>query len=950
LTGNLPTLDAGIAMLKSLMESNQIRQQIERDAVSWIDRLGPAWGGIEGDWNALEKYVHSVVALRKLLAAGKLSPEAAMAIVPSTDRAGLRDERAAAGDMMAKLEHSWRNWLSVIASDDKHWLGTDWREVDLQSLAERLSPLPKQLEPLADWVDFHQLANDLSNGPLASFASYLLSPAASGVRGRAANAFQRHFFRLWVEDALSQRKSLRAFRGQDHESLISRFRSLDQKWLELTRHRLAARLASHRPQHQPAHRQSKLGLLQAEFRKKTRHMALRKVLAAAGEVVQSIKPCFMMSPMSVAQYLAPGGIDFDVVVFDEASQVEPADAYGAIARGKQLLLVGDERQLPPTDFFSRADRDDPDAPDHDDFRAADLESVLSLGIVRLQTRCGLRWHYRSRHSSLIEFSNQKFYDGALRVFPSPHTDCSEMGLAFQFIDNAVYNRGAGRHNPVEATAVARAVIRHAIEHPELSLGVGTLNQPQQKAIEDEIEHLRRSETDERVEAFIAAHAGHEPFFVKNLENIQGDERDVIFLSVGFGKDAAGRMSLNFGALNDEGGWRRLNVLVTRARRRCVVFSSIRHDDINLGNTDSRGVAALKEYLYAAEHGHLKDEPRPGKDHDSEFEAAVCRALRDRGWEVHAQVGCAGFAIDLAVVDPKAPGRYLLGIECDGATYHSSATARDRDRLRQSVLEGLGWQIHRVWSTDWFHRPATVLEALLARLNQLKSQSHQAAAALPPAPVAPHAIETLSDHETSPANGKEVRADLSSNGEPSSGVEIYRHHRDAAPRGEAEDLLQLPIEEMAEIIKDLVQIEGPIHREELMRAAAEMYQGRISTRLREKFERAIDQAIESGSVSTRELFLWPPDARQIAVRHRGGPCPVTKAELIPPEEIEAAVRLVLRQQFGLKSEAAVESTARLMGYARTGAKLKTAIEGAIERLTEREEIKLDASQYVTFNEA
>jgi very-short-patch-repair endonuclease/uncharacterized protein (DUF1778 family) len=411
------------------------------------------------------------------------------------------------------------------------------------------------------------------------------------------------------------------------------------------------------------------------------------------------------------------------------------------------------------------------------------------------------------------------------------------------------------------------------------------------------------------------------------------------------------MSLNFGALNDEGGWRRLNVLVTRARRRCMVYSSIRHDEINLGNTDSRGVAALKEYLYAAEHGHLKEEPRPGKDHDSEFEAAVCRALRDRGWEVHAQVGCAGFAIDLAVVDPKAPGRYLLGIECDGATYHSSATARDRDRLRQAVLEGLGWQIHRVWSTDWFHRPATVLEALLARLNQLKDQTRQTPSASPPQSATDSGDETIPDHQSPSVDGKQVRPAPapSSNGELPSGVVLYRHYRDAAPRGGVEDLLQLPIEELSEIVKGLVEIEGPIHREEMMRAAAEMYQGRVSTRLRDMLDRAVDQVIESGSVSIREPYLWPASARQIRIRHRGEPCPVTKAELIPPEEIEAAVRLVLRQQFGLKSEAAVESTARLMGYSRTGTKLKTAIEAAIQHLTEREEIKLDASEYVTLNE-
>lgn len=953
----LPPLDGQLALLEALTQSNQLRRQIEQGTVRWADQLGPAYHGIETDWAALDHYARSAVALRQLIVGGKLTPSAALQIAPSENRADLAADLRRAQDAKKNLESAWQEWLAAIAGDATQFLGLEWPDAELSDVAERLAPLPSRLESLGEWVDFHQLALDLSDGPLASFAAWLLGDEGTAARGRAATAFRRHFYRLWTEAAFAERPSLRGFRGQDHESLIARFRDLDRRWIQLTRHRLAARLATRRPQQQAAHRQSKLGLLQAEFRKKARHMPLRKVLAAAGEVVQSIKPCFMMSPLSVAQYLAPGGLEFDVVVFDEASQVEPADAYGAVARGRQLLLVGDERQLPPTDFFARAERDNPDDPAAaDEFRPADLESILSLGIVRLPHRCGLRWHYRSRHSSLIEFSNQKFYDGALRVFPSPHTDCSQMGLGFRFIDAAVYNRGTGRYNAVEARAVARAVIQHAIDHPELSLGVGTLNQPQQKAIEDEIEHLRRTETDERVEAFIAAHAAKEPFFVKNLENIQGDERDVIFLSVGFGKDANGKMTLNFGALNDEGGWRRLNVLVTRARQRCLVFSSIRYDEINLATSQSRGVAMLKEYLYAAEHGRLKDQPRPGADHDSEFEASVCRALRDRGWEVHPQVGCAGFAIDLAVVDPRAPGRYLLGIECDGATYHSSATARDRDRLRQAVLEGLGWQIHRVWSTDWFQRPIAVLETLLKRLDALKEQTFDAAPAAPsPEPVEDHPTVTATENPPEPGHADQPAppkghdhpdADHPAHLPP--GVIPYVHRRDAAPLGTTETLLHLSAEALADVVAEIVRVEGPIHDEEAMRVLADVYQARVSPRTREKYDQALAHALEAATVARRDDFLWPPDARDANVRHRGDGCPVTKPELIAPEEFDAALRLALRTQFGLQADAAIDSTARLMGFARAGAKLKAALDDALARLRHRGEVQLDAAHYVTLS--
>jgi very-short-patch-repair endonuclease len=863
----------------------------------------------------------------------------------------------------------------------------NWENADLPALAQRLTELPSQIERLDDWIDLRRCVTECSNTSLRSYVEWALFGDARIARGRLSPVFRRHFYRLWVEETFAQRESLRKFRGQDHESVIQKFRDLDRQWIQLTRERLADKLASRRQgTQQPAHRLSKLGMLQAEIRKKSRHMPLRKLLAAAGEVVQSIKPCFMMSPLSVAQYLAPGGVTFDLVVFDEASQVEPADAYGAIARGRQLLLVGDERQLPPTNFFARNDPEQPQADDDSEVHSTDLESILSLGIVRLPHRCGLRWHYRSRHSSLIEFSNHEFYDDRLRIFPSPHTDCSEMGLAFRYVENSVYLRGAGRFNPIEAKTVAEAVIRHAIETPEQSLGVGTLNQPQQRAIEDEIERLRRAHSDELVEQFFARHAVGDPFFVKNLENIQGDERDVIFLSIGFGKDGNGRLHVAFGALNSEGGWRRLNVLVTRARQRCIVFSSVRADDIDLGATQARGVVALKEYLYAAEQGRLKEAMVPGGDHDSDFEAAVCGSLRDKGWEVHAQVGCAGFAIDLAVVDPRAPGRYLLGIECDGATYHSSPTARDRDRLRQAVLESLGWTIQRIWSTDWFHRPQMTLQAVLTHLEELKKAPlqtrkppHSHAAVAPesgnetnklgrstPSPGTPGEGRGEGDFENqrlstsentltptlsrNTGRGGKSAPSNSADGDLPPGVIHYRSDRNGKARGTPASLLAMKPEQLAKVLTIIVMTEGPIHVEEVLHVCTEMYGAKASARPREAFERGLDSAIAAGTIPRRGDFLWPAGQTDAQVRYRGGECPVTDAERICPEEFDSAVRLVLQQQFGLPFDALTEATARLMGFSRTGPKLKSAIEQSLVRLDQRQEIQLDNARFVTLKRA
>ena len=221
-----------------------------------------------------------------------------------------------------------------------------------------------------------------------------------------------------------------------------------------------------------------------------------------------------------------------------------------------------------------------------------------------------------------------------------------------------------------------------------------------------------------LDAFFHSHP-HEPFFVKNLENVQGDERDVIFISVGYGPDANGYIAMNFGPLSSEGGERRLNVLISRAKQRCEVFASLRADNIDLARVTGRGVRAFKTFLQFAESGRLGIAERTLGEEMSPFEEAVRRAIESLGYEVHPQVGVAGFFVDLGIVDREKPGRYLLGVECDGAAYHSARSARDRDRLRQAVLEDHGWIIHRIWSTDWFQRPGEQLRKVAAAIEQAK---------------------------------------------------------------------------------------------------------------------------------------------------------------------------------------------------------------------------------------
>ncbi|MCX7427798.1 MAG: AAA domain-containing protein [Planctomycetia bacterium] len=456
---------------------------------------------------------------------------------------------------------------------------------------------------------------------------------------------------------------------------------------------------------------------------------IRRLIAEHGDDIQKIRPVFMMSPISVAQFLEPGKIKFDLLLIDEASQVRPEDALGAVARSKQMVIVGDDKQLPPTTFFDTLlSNDDGNA---EESQSSDVDSILELGMRQNLPQPMLRWHYRSRHHSLIAVSNHEFYDDRLYIPINPEKNPAHKGLRFRHVPDGIYDRGGSATNRREAQVVADAVMEHARTCGDKTLGVGAFAISQRNAIMDELEVRRRKEPD--LEPFFSA-ARPDPFFVKNLESIQGDERDVIFISVGYGKDQNGRMTMNFGPLSAQKGERRLNVLITRARERCEVFSSITADDINIAQTTGRGPNAFKTFLKYAQTGRLETIATVRNDYDSEFEKAVGRAIEQQGYEVHSQVGVAGFFIDLAVVDPEKPGRYLLGIECDGASYHSSLSARDRDRLRQEVLEKQGWIIHRIWSTDWFNQPENQLRGAMNAIQSAKIKwiTHD----LPPEPAPP----------------------------------------------------------------------------------------------------------------------------------------------------------------------------------------------------------------------
>lgn len=551
---------------------------------------------------------------------------------------------------------------------------------------------------LRDWCRWRKLREQAINAGLGDVVAAL---EAQRIEVQDLESYAEYSYQVWWLKAVTDREPvLRNFSSAIHDLKIREFQQTDERFQKLTEQYITAVLAGKVPRTQVGQRpDAETALVLRELAKQRAHLPVRKLVHGIPTLLPKLKPCLLMSPLSVAQYLDAAQSNFDVVVFDEASQILVWDAVGAIARGKQLVVVGDPKQLPPTSFFASSDDDD-GSDESEGGAVKDLESILDECMGAGLPTLRLEWHYRSRHESLITFSNTRYYGSRLITFPSPITDDKAVRLEMV---SGIYDRGATRTNRAEADAIVKAVIDHFSddERRKLTLGIVTFSQPQQRLIETLLdEELRKSP---ELEQRIAEH-GSEKLFVKNLENVQGDERDLILFSIAYGKDAAGRMAMNFGPLNKEGGHRRLNVAITRARIGVTIFSSIKPEDIDLSRSRATGVIDLKNYLEFAQRGAraLVEQAMPtGREPDSPFEVEVIRALRDKGWIVHPQVGCSGYRLDIGVVHPHEPGTYLLGVECDGATYHSMPSARDRDRLRQLVLEGLGWKLHRIWSTDWW---------------------------------------------------------------------------------------------------------------------------------------------------------------------------------------------------------------------------------------------------------
>ena len=879
-----------------------------------IDRLGKQLDGLRL-WQGHATDIQAVTALRELgtrvrSAVGRLSADpAALADMRAKIRLLLQDgddllaSDAAVGQALQdflKIHQHFKAACEAFAAVAGETIQEAFARADdlpavVKATADTIAARHAELRDWCSWRRRRTAACDLDLGALVEAVEQGRVPV-----DEIEQTFEAAYCSWWSAAVIGEDDVLRTFATAEHVDAVAKFREFDTRFQKLTAAHIAARLSGKLPDADDPQRKSSWGILRHEMEKKTRHKPVRQLIQEAPDALVALKPCLMMSPLSVAQYLSADHAHFDVVIFDEASQITVWDAVGALARARQVVVAGDPKQMPPTNFFARSD----DGGDGDGGSTdVDLESILDEMLGSSIPQRMLNLHYRSRRESLIAFSNNRYYENSLITFPAPvHPD---QGIRL-VRPEGFYARGGARHNEGEARAIVAEVVRRLTHaDPQVrkaSIGVVTFNSEQQSLIENLLD-AARGENPELEWAF-SRETTLEPVFVKNLETVQGDERDVILFGVTYGPDQGNHVTMNFGPLNRSGGERRLNVALTRARTEMVVFSTLDPDRIELSRTQARAVADLKHFLEYAQRGPsaLGAAVHGSKgDFESPFEAAVARALRQKGWQVHTQIGVSAYRIDLGIVHPDLPGVYLAGVECDGAMYHSSAFARERDKIRHAVLVGLGWTLLRIWSTDWWTNAARstdlLHQALTSHLEMARRQK----------------AETVRNQSTTTPEEPTVRPDEN---------RVFANRVVVSPMVDAAPVMadDLPVaadtryipadlagrypadasqfhsegyqKQLAAMIDRIIDTEGPIHEDVLLRRIARHHGfQRVGRQIREA---VIDTASRRRGKTQEEVgrFFWrkgTAGARLAPARYEGRDDELNNVDYICKEELRAIAK-------------------------------------------------------------
>lgn len=859
--------------------------------------------GLQTDWDALdaalqkaERFQHACIGL---------SYEVRNSLVETVrkcnDTAQLSHMKERIAAYLTAIEKLEITYKINIGKEKKgyHWI---------DEVTKLFTVYKEHSSEMRNMVSFNQIDLELRACGLAEVSAAYKTGKINA--NTLLKAFKCNLYYEFVLQTIEEEECLSEFHGKYYEDKISQYVETMNHYQHLTIQELVAKLSAKIPDSGVnGAATSELGILKKAIKSNGRMLSLRRLFDQIPTLLRKLCPCMLMSPISVAQYIDPSFPKFDLVIFDEASQLPTSEAVGTIARGENVVVVGDPKQLPPTNFFS-SNRIDEENCDKED-----LESLLDDCLAISMPQEHLKWHYRSRHESLIAFSNMKYYDNKLYTFPSPRDLVSEVKLVPV---EGYYDKGKTKHNKAEARAIVDEIIRRLQDETLCndSIGVVTFSSVQQNLIDDMLyeefkKHPELEEMDRN---------SKESIFIKNLENVQGDERDIILFSIGYGPDKEGKVSMNFGPLNREGGWRRLNVAISRARKSMIVYAVIRPEQIDLSRTRSDGVAGLKGFLEFAQRGKNVLAQRIGgsKFQEDYIVNEVSEAIKQLGYEVKTNVGCSKYKLDLAVLDPDDTNHYLLGIQLDGENSKEAAMARDRFIVQPGVLKGLGWSLMRIWTLDWLDNPEYVIsemkrsiEAASVRVVEVKTQNK---------------ANTKVAGSVYSYEGMEKEESTSSVCEPYISLNI------PVKGGSEEYYLPDTMGTISNAIQSIIEEEAPISRKLLMRKVLAAWGiSRGGSRVESIFNAAINTIEKRITLDDNREFIWksnqfPDEYRIYRVEDSAGN--KRSMEEIPSQEILNALSEVLLEQIGLSETDLIRETAKKFGFSRMGNLIETTVQYTI----------------------
>jgi len=881
----------------------------------------------ETDWEALKAFYEKHLALCKMLEEGSGTPALESKIkemfATGVYSAFYTDKRSVAETFLAKRQECLAVENRLITG-----FGLEWNEFVRES-----DFIPAMEESIALWKGAKE--------ELRSYAAYCHSEKKLEAFGLTEvgesyrfgelkeeeflPAFICNFAKAAAGNIIGKNPVLSGFNGAGFTAAIENFCEVSDRFEMLTRQEVVARLSARIPKAGEGFAQSsELGILQKAIKSQRRAMPIRKLFNQIPTLLRRMCPCMLMSPISVAQYIDPSFPKFDLVIFDEASQLPTGEAVGALARGTDVIVVGDPKQLPPTSFFMTNQQNE------ETTEVEDMESLLDDCLALSMPQSHLLWHYRSRHESLIAYSNMTYYDNKLYTFPSPNDLISEVKWVPV---EGFYDRGKTKQNRAEAEAVVAEIMRRLADEElrKSSIGVVTFSAVQQELIDDLLQEALHKQPEFEQYAVNV----EEPVFIKNLENVQGDERDVILFSIGYGPDEKNHVGLNFGPLNQDGGWRRLNVAISRSRKQMMIFSTLRPEQLDLSRTSAEGVIGLKGFLEFAARGKnaFYRNADSMKVRNSDVARAVVKRLQEGGYQANLDIGTSEYKVDIGVIDPQNPEQYCLGILLDGENYMAASTARDRNLLQPSVLKGLGWNIYRIWTLDWLDTP----EREFAKLEDAIQK------ALHPELFQDENTETVAGAE----GGEELQGCIQDVAEetPAEKEKVNPNrkeyvHAELPLLGDMEDFYQPKTKlQIMKAMEKVLTAEAPVEYGLFKKKVAACWgMSRTSPKVDALFEEVLREIPVTRTNTAGNTFLWldnmDPVNYHIYRVHEDGDAEKRSMAQIPAEELVNGVKEVTDKNISLTREDLIKETGKLFGFRRVTAEMDQAVGIAISYAEQR----------------